>query len=334
MKRLNFLTFGIAALFATAVMFDSCTEDPDPVTPTLQFVVEVDGYDVTITAESTDAETWLWDYGNGITSTTAGSHQYSYEDDGSGTYTITCTVTSKDDLTAVKTQNVTIATSIEEIIAGVGDEGKTWVLTRTETLFTGKMGGGGVTNDVAIYPNMSLVMDSMLASFGLGAEYMDEFTFYRDGTLAIDLENDRSLAGIGYAYATSPDDMIPSSEWGLLPLASIPGENMPDATWSLSYADRTVDWYDEFDTEELLQTIFTFPADDPNKIAEIVVSDGAYLGFLDLYYPEPYPAPVNNTLIILKEVTGEMMNLAIGLYSWGEYPHFPSLLLHMVLVPK
>ena len=64
MKRLNFLTFGIAALFATAVLFNSCAKE-DPVTPTLQFIAEVDGYDVTITVEATGADTYLWDYGDG-----------------------------------------------------------------------------------------------------------------------------------------------------------------------------------------------------------------------------------------------------------------------------
>ena len=339
MKRLNFLTFGITALFAMAVLFNSCKKE-DPVTPTLQFIAETDGYDVTITAEATGAQTYLWDYGDGNTSTTAGSHSYSYEDAGSGTYTITCTVTSKDNLTATKTLGVTIAASLEEIIAGVGSAGKTWVLTQVESNYVGKMGGGGVTNDVALYPAMSLVIDNMLGAFGLGDEYTDEFTFYRDGTLAIDVKNSRSVVGIVYGNAISPNDIVPSTDWNSLPLASIPGVNTSTATWALSYADRTVDWYDEFVTEDLNQTIFTFPNDDPNKIAEMVISEGAYLCFNDLYYPEPYasalglPGPVDNSIYILKEVTGDIMNIAVGLNSWPDYPHLPSLLLHLVLVPK
>ena len=340
MKRLKFVTLGMAALFSVAVLFNSCEEDPDPVMPTLQFVVEVDGYDVTITAESTDAETWLWDYGEGNTSTTAGSHSYSYEDAGSGSYTITCTVTSKDDLTATKTESVTIAASLEEIIAGVGTEGKTWVLTQAESSFTGKMGGGGVTNDLAIYPTFGLIPDDVLTIFGLGDEYTDEFTFYRDGTLAIDNINGRSLVGIVYGNIMSPNDIVESTDWNSLPLASIPGVNMTDATWALSYADRTVDWYDEFVTADLAQTTFTFPDDDPNKICEIVLSEGAYLCFNDLYYPSPVaeaiglPGPVDNSIYILKEVTADMMNIAVGINSWPDYAHLPSLLLHLTLVPK
>jgi len=200
------------------------------------------------------------------------------------------------------------------------------------------LGAGGVTNDMAIYPG--LIVDDILGIHGLGDEYTDEFTFYRDGTLAIDLKNDRSLVGIVYGGYISPNDFIPSNSWGTLPLGSIPGTNITDATWSLSYADRTVDWYDEMVAGDLAETIFTFPADDPNKICEIVISEGAYLCFSDLYYPElvaaapQIPAPVDNSLYILKEVTGDIMNIAVGLNSWPEYAHLPSLLLHLVLVPK
>lgn len=340
MKRVKFLTFGIAVLFAAAYLFNSCKEDPEPVTPTLQFVVEVDGYMVSITAEATDAVTWAWDYGDGNTSTTMGSHTYDYEDAGSGSYTISCTVTSKDDLTASKTANVSIAASLEEIIAGIGNDGKTWVLTQAESSFTGKMGGGGVTDDVALYPDMSLIPDGVLTIFGLGDEYTDEYTFYRDGTLAIDMKNGRSLVGIVYGNVMSPGDIVESSDWGSLPLASIPGQNIADATWALSYEDRVVDWYDEFVTQDLNQTTFTFDDEDPDKICEIVISEGAYLCFNDLYYPEPVagmlglPGPVDNSIYILKEVTADMMNIAVGLNSWPDYPHLPSLLIHLTLVPK
>ena len=109
---------------------------------------------VTLTAEATGATTCLWDYGDGNTSATVGSHSYSYEEAGSGSYTVTGTVTSKDTDCVTKTRR-SHCCILEEIIAGVGAEGKTWVMTQAESSFIGKMGGGGVTNDVAIYPNMS-----------------------------------------------------------------------------------------------------------------------------------------------------------------------------------
>jgi hypothetical protein len=209
-----------------------------------------------------------------------------------------------------------------------------------ESSFSGKIGAGGVTNDVALYPEMSLIPDDVLGIHGLGDEYTDEFTFYRDGTLAIDMKNGRSLVGIVYGNIFSQADIIPSNNWATLPLASIPGTNKDDATWSLSYEDRTVTWYDEFVTADLAQTTFTFPEDDENKICELVLSEGAYVCFNDLYYPDPVATmlelpggPQDNSIYILKEVTGDMMNIAVGLNSWQDYPHLPSLLIHLVLVP-
>jgi hypothetical protein len=43
---------------------------------------------------------------------------------------------------------------------------------------------------------------------------------------------------------------------------------------------------------------------------------------------------VDNSIYILKEVTADMMNIAVGLNSWPDYAHLPSLLLHLTLVPK
>lgn len=256
-----------------------------------------------------------------------------------GTYTLRWTISTpcgstSDDMT------VSLVPSIERLIAGSGPEGKTWVLTQIEASFQGKMGGGGVTNDVAIYPEMSLIPDNVLTMFGLGAEYADEFTFYPDGTLAIDLINDRMLTGIVYGNIMSPNDIIESASYNDLPLASIPGTNISDATWSLSHADKTVIWYDEFVTQGLAQTTFTFPENDPDKIAEIVVSEGAYLGINDLYFPEPVatalglPGPVDNSIYILKEVTENYMNIAVGINTWPDYATLPSLLFHLILVPK
>jgi len=47
---------GTALLFSGAVFFNSCSEDP--IIPTLNFIAEPTGYEVTITVESTDVSTW------------------------------------------------------------------------------------------------------------------------------------------------------------------------------------------------------------------------------------------------------------------------------------
>lgn len=321
--------------FAWTMLLTSCSKD-DPIKPTIQFIAGVSGYEVTINAEVTDVESYLWDYGDGNTSTTSGSHIYTY--DASGDYTITVTVTSADNLTASETVDVTIAASTEEMIAGSG--GKTWILTQAESSYTGKNGVGLVTNDVALVPEWSAVADGLLSVMGLGDEYTDEFTFYRDGTFKIDTKNGRGLAGVVYANIVSPNDKKESNDVTKLPLASIPFANIDNATWELSYEDRTVDWYDWLVSTSLKSTTFTFPENNQDKIAEIKISSGAYLAVNDLYYPNPVatamglPEPVDNSLYILKEVTAGAMYIAVSINRWPDLPHLPSVMLHLTLVPK
>ncbi len=337
MKIKFFFRREIAMFFGWIVLFASCSKE-DPIAPTVQFTAEVSGYEVTITAEATDAVSYLWDYGDGNTSTTSGSHTYTYA--ASGDYTIKATVTSADNLTASETVDVTIAASTEEMIAGTGTGGKTWVLTQAETSFSGGVGVGLLTNDVAIIPEWSTVADGLLSLMGLGDEYADEFTFYRDGTFKIDTKNGRGLAGVVYANIVSPNDKKESNAPTKLPLASIPFSNVDNASWELSYDDRTVDWYDWLVSKSSKTTTFTFPENDPDKIAEIKISSGAYLAVNDLYYPEPIataiglPGPVDNSFYILKKITANSMYITVCINSYPNKPYMASVMLHLTLVPK
>ncbi len=339
MKITKVVLLGITMLFSWGMLLTSCSEDGhDPIAPTIQFTAEVDGPNVTVTAVAANAESYLWDYGDGNTSTTYGNHTYTYS--ASGDYTIEVTVTSIDNLTASWVANVSIAASIEEMIAGSGTGGKTWVLTQAESSYSGKNGVGLITNDVAFLPGKDVVPDGVLSIFGLGDEYNDEFTFDRDGTFKVDTKNDRGLAGIVYANVVSPNDKAESTDATNLPLASIPFSNVDNGTWELSYNDRTVEWYDAFVTNSVQSTTFTFSENDPNKVAEIKISSGAYLGIDDLYYPDPIatalglPAPVDNSLYILKEVTANEMHIAVAINTWPGKPYLPSLMMHLTLVPK
>ncbi len=337
MKRTKFFTRGITLLFAWVMLFTSCSKD-DPVEPTVQLTAEVDGYEVTLTVEATDAVSYLWDYGDGKTSTTSGSHTYTYVE--SGDYTITVTVTSADDLTASETVDVTITASLEEMIAGVGDAGRAWVLTQAETSFSGGVGVGLLTDDVALVAEWSTVVDGLLTVMGLGDEYTDEFTFYRDGTFKIDTKNGRGLAGVVYANIVSPNDKTQSNDPAKLPLASIPFANVDNASWELSYEDKTVEWYDWLVAKSLKSTTFTFPENGSEKIAELKISSGAYLAVNDLYYPDPIatamglPAPVDNSFYILKSVSTEAMYITVCINSYPNLPHLASVMLHLTLVPK
>jgi hypothetical protein len=243
----------------------------------------------------------------------------------------------------MKTVKVTIQASIEEIIAGADNNGKIWVLTQLEGSFAGKIGGGIVDNTVPISPEMSLIPNGVMAMFGLGAEYTDEYTFYRDGKLKIDVKNGMALGGILYGNVTELIK-VPSTAPNSLPLCAMTYANVTNATWSLSYADKVVKAYNEFKNPKVMEDVkFTFPKGDTKKIAEMKLSTGAYIGFADLNYPA-MPAyglnsPVNNSFYILKEVTPTAMHFAIaiaGVSDLDGVPIFmlPTFMLHLTLVPK
>jgi len=351
MKKFRFLTI---MLFAglMAFSFSSCEEEEPTPEPTVRFLVAVnaaDGYTVDITLESTDATSFAWDYGDDNTSAEAASHSYTYA--AAGDYTITVTATG-DGGTATDTKDVTIAASIEEIIAGADNSGKVWVLTQNEADFSGKMGGGPVQDDGYLIPDMSLVPSNMMGLFGLGEEYTDEFTFFQDGTFKVDVKNNQAIAGIMYGNMTQ-SIQVPSNDPGSLPLCAVSYANVDDGTWALSYDDFTVTAYNEFTTAAIEDVDYTFGAE--SNVANLVLSSGAYVGLVDLAYPAipdlGIAEPIDNSFYVIKEITPEAMHVIIGVngvpfldadgnptydLAPGVTPIFmyPTLTLHLTLVPK
>lgn len=325
MKRNILKSILLGSAIAFGLVFTSCEED-EAAAPTVNFIAEADGYDVTITAESTDAMTWAWDYDDGNTATTAGSHTYTYAE--SGTYTITCTVNG-DGGEATKSVDVTIASSLEELISGgpSASSGKTWVVNAVVT--TGKDGVGFVDDDLDINLLLSsIIPDNMLGEFGLGVEYDNEYTFYHDGSYVMNPVNGQVVAGIIHGIATQTIT-IPSSDPGMLPFCAATYTTPPDGTWALSTDnyDVTAIMDPSFDPDAVAYDVtFTFPTD--NKAAKFDLSAGQFLGVYDAFIGEQDP------VTILKEVTAEKMHVIV-LVSGDEFnPSLPTLAFHITLVPK
>src|SRR6478609_8930471 len=92
MKRFGCLSMGLIAMGLMVFSFTSCSDDPIPV-PTVNFIADVKGYDVTLTVESTNATTFAWTYGDGTTSTEAANHTHKYAK--SGDYAIVVVATNE-----------------------------------------------------------------------------------------------------------------------------------------------------------------------------------------------------------------------------------------------
>lgn len=336
MKKLFvFFSMMVVAAFM-ALNLTSCGDDPLPA-PTIKILVDVDetdGYTVNITVDAAGAASYSWDYGDGNKSTAAGNHSYTYE--ASGTYTVSVSVDNGEGLIASASKSVTIVASVEEILAGSGDDGKTWVLTQKEGSYAGKIGPGIVDNSVPV--DLILLVDGVVEMFGLGSEYNDEFTFYKNGTFKINAQNNQGLAGFLYGSVLDMV-LIPSDDINSLPLCAVPFNNVEDATWELSYDDLVVTTYNEFKDPAVMENVtITFPEGDADKVAELKLSHGAYIGFADLDYPAIPQLGINeavdNSVYIIKDVTPDMLQISIGISGVVEYAIYPTFFLTLVFEPK
>lgn len=215
--------FALGLILFMGISITGCKEKiPEP---TIALYITVNGFTVDIAAEATDANTWLWNYGDGMVSDSVGSHSYTYAT--GGDYTIECTVTGEGGET-VKTKLLTIAT-IEELLTGGVEavNGKTWVLSRTPG------GTDGVGNvKVALAPDIFPAASEMLEFIGIPDEYDNEYTFKADGSYSIDSKNGNVLSGWIYAHKEMDhDNIVTTTSYGIYQIR-LP---MPEAaSWSLT----------------------------------------------------------------------------------------------------
>ncbi len=311
-------TLAINVLFVLLLMagFSSCKKDTPA--PTAEFTFVVDGSDVTFTSVVKNANTYMWDFGDGTTSTDAlPVHTYAV----SGTYTVTLTV--KGDGGEITTTNdVQILPSFLEMLTGgpTATDGKTWVLSRGYT--EGVDGGSGVEPDMLVLlgaePN---ALDALeLAS----DEYDNEFTFYSDGRYKIDPKNDTVLAAslFGLYGGEVTINSITDNMLGLCTTTYSVPEN---ATWTLHDDDLVVDAAAFGGTD--------VPAVHGNVTFTgrkwISFSEGAYFGILDFATTRQF---------IIKTITPDSMSVGLFICAYWADPagsgQYPNIMYHLTFVPK
>jgi len=214
---------GLGLILLLGICFTACKEDEIP-PPTLDIFVTVDGFTVNIAAESPDATSWSWNYGDGTTSDSTGSHSYTYET--GGEFTIQCTVTGEGGNTN-KSEAVTIATIQELLSGGAGAaNGKTWVLSRTPG---GVDGVGHIKTE--LIPNIFPAIQDLLDFIGLPDEYDNLYTFHFDGSYEIDNVNGDVMCPWIYShYDVDPGDIVHTTGYGFHQI------HFPDvvgASWTL-----------------------------------------------------------------------------------------------------
>jgi len=206
MKKTVFSFLKVAAVAVLALTMFSCAEDPaDP--PTVTVFASVDGYQVAFTATVANADTYSWDFGDGVGSSTEQNPVYTYTQ--SGSYTATITVTG-DGGSADASTSVTISASELEMLTGgpAATNGKAWVFSPAGAE------GDGIFKCTQDFEFEDPIPAGILGLIGLPTEYEDEFIFHHDGTYTHDVKNDSVVTNIIFAmlnqieYRQSAEDVI------------------------------------------------------------------------------------------------------------------------------
>lgn len=307
------LLYFLPSLTTLIVLFSSCAKEP-----TLGAIEAIiDEYSVAFSAFNTDADTWLWDFGDGTTSTEESPvHVYG----SSGNYSVTLMVSGRGG-EAMATKQIEILPSFIEMLTGGSDatNGKTWVLTGA---YVEGVNGGSVVDSAMtiIIPTI----DDILTIIGLGEEYDNEFTFYSNGQYKVDVKNGIALtAGI---YATVNEIITDiGNENNTMGIYAATYSQPESATWTLHNEDLVLD---------VIMNPFGMDVPAPVESRTISgkkwvsLSGDAFFGILD------YPT---TRKFIIKEITPTRMDVAlfICLYTYDENTlDVPTYLYHLTYVPK
>lgn len=310
-KRIIAYRFAAFAFFISFLV--SCEEEIE--SPLFEFYGILNEYELTTKVKSANVNTYLWDFGDGTTSTEMEPvHVYGK----GGEYTVSLTVTGSGGQ-RTKEKSFEVAIPIEELLAGGpgNTEGKTWILSKGYT--AGVDGAGSVGDDLKIETS---TVEEVLRYFGLQDAYEDEYTFYPDGTYKIDSKDGNILAGILFGVGTGTI-LFPSSDLNLVPLCASSFTPPAIGTWSLDYDDYTIDAFDVIAGDGVAEEVtFNFNESD-NKVARLVFSEGHFIGFIDF-----------SPLYIIKNITANEINIAIGLNVVEQLPMHTSLFIHFTFITK
>ncbi len=307
------LVYFIPYITILAILVASCAKEP-----TLGSIeATIDGYSVTFSAYHTDADTYLWDFGDGTTSAEA-SPVHVYE--GPANYTVTLTVSGRGG-EAMTTKQIQIYPSINEMLTGgpTATNGKTWVLTGT---YVEGLNGGSVIDSamVVILPTV----EDILTLIGLGEEYDNEFTFYSDGRYKVDVKNGVALTTGIYATVNNIITDIGNAV-NTMGIYAATYSAPASATWSLHKEDLVLDVIADPFGSLVPAPIESRTISGKNWIS---ISGEAYFGILD------YPT---TRKFIVKDITPEKMDVALFVCV---YLHdlnaldTPTYLYHLSYVPK
>lgn len=196
-------------IFSGILIFILPSCDDEETRPTFPFSAEIfhstDGKQVAFTALTHQADSWLWDFGDGNISNEQ-NPVHIYEEGG---YYI-ATLTAKDKVGNSITKEVKLAIDLTPYALLTGDhtadgyKGKTWKLTADHPTGGDYLGNADAELSALAGVPKPLPMGIFDLEFGMGDVYKDEYTFFYDGRYKHDVKEDgASLSGLVYEMVTT-----------------------------------------------------------------------------------------------------------------------------------
>jgi PKD repeat protein len=187
--------FRLTSLFFLGlILFVSCKKDTPA--PTATITKTVTGNVVMLKAVATDADKYLWNFGDGSAVSTIQNPTHTYAEYGKD-YTVTLTVTGGGgEATATATVTIPPMTKMEMLTGGAtATAGKKWRMAASIVAFRA-------------VPDANLTVDKnypagVLSALGMSQVYTDEYIFFNDGKLTISPKGGGAFAGLAYCMVNS-----------------------------------------------------------------------------------------------------------------------------------
>ena len=276
-------------LVMSSLILFSCKEDDEEPLPTSAIIhYSIAQKQVAFTALAINAETYLWDFGDGQTSTEPNPvHVYT---DG-GYYTVTLSVTGGTG-TVTSESDLAVAVTPYVLLTGgaTAANGKTWKLTAAHSK-NDRLANADQTFTIAKGAPAELPTGAFDLFLGMGEVYNDTYTFHYDGGYGHDVMADKAaFSGLVYQMVTTGGAGVVNSggkDFGLCT-----GKFTPEANATFTYVEK-----EDFE----IQSVYgpggklTYPA-----VSTLDFSGKEFLGFMDF-----------QRKVILQDITDKTMRVVM-----------------------
>lgn len=290
MKQFRLLLLSVFSVLS--LMIFSCSEETTKVDLPTSAVIHFSVVDkqVAFTALTHNADTYLWDFGDGETSTEK-NPVHIYADGGYYTATLTVTGSKGTDEDAVQ-----LAVDLTPYVLLTGGptaaNGKTWKLSASHASAGDYFANSDA--DLTVFegtpaPLPDGVFDLLL---GMGEVYQDEYTFHFDGNYGHDVKDDNAaFGGIVYQFVTTGGAGIVNANGQDFGLCT--GLYTPEAGATFTYvASEDFDVPSVYDPSDGLVTF--------SDVSTLDFSGTEFVGFLDF-----------QRKVIVQEITDSSMKIVM-----------------------